>query len=805
MHLIRLEIDNFRVIRQARIDFPDSVTAIVGPNGAGKSSIIEAITWVLYGSPASRTSESGIRATFASADQPCRVSLEFSINDDRYRIERRLVGRTDKAEVALFRNSASESVGVRETVQYVGSLLGLDFRAFRTSFLARQQELNALSDLVPSQRQNHLAGMLGIERLDKIIKRVKDDTKTAKARSETLDDQIRQWSQVADRVGEMTEKVGALAGRAKRANEEAGAARVAQEKAADQFKKWQEIKATWQVQKGTLEAEERSSLETINRLQAARQEEKSLKEARSELDEANRKLVELPALTERLNQLLKAESELARKEATAKKLKAEQNERQKAENELADLLKQSEQIKTEQKKIPDDIAEQRAAAQKKLEEARQSFADLNAIQSNRQADIEQLQKQVGAIETIGDKTVCDRCGRPFGDDIEAVREHIGQEIERLEKAHRAADTELAELRKDGAERREKFEQLEKLVRNRTELTAKLENLDQTIKRLKAQVESAAKRCDELSDEVRALSKVSFDPKTLAEVKANKEALEQVRTKAAQLQGRLERLPQLEQEISELVKRSETAAGKIADLKKKLTELQYDETAFEKAKAKLNEEQQNFEQKQKESISVSKEYELAERELDHALRQAELLKKSKEEAEKLREDHYYGEKIAGLMADFRKHVIARIRPTLASFAGDLVRQMTADRYSLVELDAQYNLRLMDSGEFYDIERFSGGEKDLANLCLRLAISQALTESAGMNQSFIILDEVFGSQDAERRQLIVDALAGLKRSFNQIILITHIEEIKDSVEDLINVRPTGEGWSEVSMGGNGNGTA
>jgi exonuclease SbcC len=107
--------------------------------------------------------------------------------------------------------------------------------------------------------------------------------------------------------------------------------------------------------------------------------------------------------------------------------------------------------------------------------------------------------------------------------------------------------------------------------------------------------------------------------------------------------------------------------------------------------------------------------------------------------------------------------------------------------------------MDYGQYYAVDRFSGGEKDLANLCLRLAISLALTESAGLSRSFIILDEVFGSQDSERKDLIVKALANLKNRFPQILLITHVEELRDRVEELIEVIPTGAGWSEVRVNG------
>ena len=127
------------------------------------------------------------------------------------------------------------------------------------------------------------------------------------------------------------------------------------------------------------------------------------------------------------------------------------------------------------------------------------------------------------------------------------------------------------------------------------------------------------------------------------------------------------------------------------------------------------------------------------------------------------------------------------------------EMTGGKYSLVELDEDYNLQVMDNGAFFGIDRFSGGEKDLASLCLRLAISLALTESAGLDRSFIILDEVFGSQDTGRRELIFEALANLKPRFPQMILITHLEELKHKVETIVEVAPQPGGWSEVRVNG------
>ena len=62
---------------------------------------------------------------------------------------------------------------------------------------------------------------------------------------------------------------------------------------------------------------------------------------------------------------------------------------------------------------------------------------------------------------------------------------------------------------------------------------------------------------------------------------------------------------------------------------------------------------------------------------------------------------------------------------------------------------------------------------------------------------MLDEIFGSQDDTRRELIFEGLAGLTRTFSQVLLVTHIEDVKNRVGALVEVRPNGNGRSTVVM--------
>jgi len=175
------------------------------------------------------------------------------------------------------------------------------------------------------------------------------------------------------------------------------------------------------------------------------------------------------------------------------------------------------------------------------------------------------------------------------------------------------------------------------------------------------------------------------------------------------------------------------------------------------------------------------------------RAAELQKHeaSRKEISRLRETQIYLEKLSLLFSEFRVHLIGRIRPSLSKQTSQLFYQMTAGRYQEIELDEDYALCIYDRGERFPLSRFSGGEIDLANLCFRLAISVEMAQSAKIDQSFIILDEIFGSQDTDRQRMIFDGLGRLKNRFRQIIIISHIDDVKEMAENIISVEvdPTG----------------
>ncbi len=797
MRLISLKISNFRVIKDAHLEFPDKVIGIIGPNGAGKSSIIEAIAWALYGNQAARSGKDEIKSNFESKSSICQVDLTFTINEEKFRVIRRITGKTDRVEVELYRGDASESVGVSETKNYIGELLGLDWSGFKSSFLARQQELNALSDLQPSKRKDHLAGMLGIEKLDKAMQYAKQDTKLYANQTEFLERQLLSASQIEASIKELSQRiVEAAQNEAKGKSKFEVIEKVFKETSAN-FVEQQARKNKWVHFTANLDSSQKSIELFKNRQITNRSEFDELQILQKEKEAISHKLKNHQSLIDEFEQLKEIRSKveyLNQLKNQKKTLLHDIAELQNKDSKTTDTISLKQ---TESKKIPDDIDSQLKEHKHELELTREKYSESKADFDSFNRELAKLQKQLGSIGELGSETICDRCLRPLGNDLPSIKKHLETELELILSQKRAAEAKLEKNKIAGIALKEKLLAIEKDFELKKRLAHELEALAKEKEIFELNLKNLNLRLKEIDGKLSSEKDVSFNEAVFAELQTKVEQAQKNQLRLKQVEGSLERLPKLTEEIKETELKIAEFQKQVEAVHKQIDDLGFSEKGFTELHQLFEEKQVEFENSREEYRQSQNVHLLVKKELEGKLEQKETLKKSEDELEETRTARYHTEKLASLFSEYRSHLISRIRPTLSDLSGRLIAEMTAGKYNMVELDEKYNLRILDYGDYFGVERFSGGEKDLANLCLRLAISLSLTEAAGMARSFIILDEVFGSQDSSRRELIVQSLGNLKNRFPQILLISHLEDIKDKVEMLIEVTPTAAGYSEVRV--------
>jgi exonuclease SbcC len=131
-------------------------------------------------------------------------------------------------------------------------------------------------------------------------------------------------------------------------------------------------------------------------------------------------------------------------------------------------------------------------------------------------------------------------------------------------------------------------------------------------------------------------------------------------------------------------------------------------------------------------------------------------------------------------EFDKYVADHVGPLLAETTERLLSQVTEGKYDRVRFDENYGIEVYDGDESFRLEGFSGGERDVVALCARLAMSELVGSAALRPPRFLVLDEVFGSLDGERRGQLLGTLGSLASSghFQQVFIISHVDDVQQS---------------------------
>jgi exonuclease SbcC len=114
----------------------------------------------------------------------------------------------------------------------------------------------------------------------------------------------------------------------------------------------------------------------------------------------------------------------------------------------------------------------------------------------------------------------------------------------------------------------------------------------------------------------------------------------------------------------------------------------------------------------------------------------------------------------------------------------------------DLKETLDILISDTAGVRNYEMYSGGEAFRVNFALRLALSEILAQRKGARLQTLVIDEGFGSQDTQGRQRLIEAINLVKNDFAKILVITHLDELKDAFPTRIEVEKTDRG-SEIHV--------
>lgn len=805
MRLRSLELRNYRrYLGHHEIVFPEGVVGLLGPNGAGKSTLIEALAWAFYGQAAARTSAEGLRSSTVSTSEPVSVAVEFELAGEVYRVVRSLKGKGLTAEALLHRGNEQLAEGAKDVSAAIARRLGLDWRSFYTTIFTRQKELNAFSALTHTERKGMVERLLGVSLLDEVVRKIRETNRHTASRledrrSRTVDEAGRSKLELLQERKEMLQERGA------RLAEERVDLDIGVLRAKDSL---QQAKTAWRAAQQNKErhhARDKLLAQSRARAHAAKE---ALTALRQRLKGLETQEEELTRMESHLAGLADAKRALQDHERSKEKL----NRRTRLKEELERLVIQRQKkeeyrdsVKSELESKPDPTPQLRRLSEHRHEvvatrdELVHKIGDLQGEAKALEGQSSSVRLHLQQIETLGAKGNCPACERPLEehqpnlvvkyrrqlDDNTVAQGQLRARKDDLEKELDEASARLRELKRQE-------DRYNSIRADSAGLKARLDGLKVELAGFEESIKTAENELAELVD-------LKFDNSGFEEARARVEDLQKLAGTVEELKKATANRPKLESELSMLEHQEAQALFEIDEHERALAELAFNDGAhallekeYTSALDHLRRAEVNLAGHEARRVSVQMELETTLTDLNE---QNEWLREIRE----IETDGAYHGRLEELFKSFREHLLSRVAPSLAGYTSELIGPLTQGRYTQVQVDSStYEIKMYDGAQAYPIARFSGGETDLVNLALRLAISRLLAERSGAELNLIILDEIFGSQDDQRRMAIMAGLQNLGHRFGQIILITHIDQIKELVERALRVEETPEGGARVIEG-------
>ncbi|NIR45655.1 MAG: SMC family ATPase [Gemmatimonadetes bacterium] len=784
MRLLRVTLENFRQHPDTQLELRSGLTGIIGPNGSGKTTILEAIAWAIYGTQAIRGTKDTLRFNRAPGRSLVRAELEFELRGERLRVVR------SPKTAELYRSETPEPIaaGTTEVTRQLTRRLGMTRREFYNTYFTGQKQLQVLAGMGPTDRARFLSQVLGYERLRAAQDLVGGQRKVLRGQVEELTRALGDREKLeADR--EAAEE------RLKDANAALGAAETRSGEAAAGFA---DVEPLWTELQEKRERHQDLSGELRilgTRLERVIKDEKEteaelarLADAAGELERLRAEAAPLSALREEESKLRELADAEARRQALTRQLE-EQRERVVA---LSKRIAEQEKNARDRDELKEKLAEQEAECErleKKREEAAASWQrdkqEVNAQLRILLDQAKELEEQIEGLEKEGPDGTCPTCRRPLGAEYEEVLTLVRNQYEEVVQDGKWYRKREKQLESEPAEVAEARERLARSRQGLERLVSKLADAESALAQtasLKSELGAEEERARKLAGAVAALPD-GYDADRHAEVRRGIERLSELEKKITQLETRLERRPQLRSEMAEAQEEERQIRAQIEELEASREGLAFSEEEYREVGAKFEAARVTLE-------AARLDVERARTELEGARAGAEAARMAEKEHRQLEASITAREKELRLhndlyraLGELRHELNDRVRPELSEIASVFLAELTDGRYNRLEIGPDYDVVVLDEGDEKPV--ISGGEEDLANLVLRLAISQMIADRAGQTLSLLIFDEVFGGLDDQRRESVVRLLQRLQDRFEQVILITHIESIRDGMDQVVRV--------------------
>jgi exonuclease SbcC len=821
------------------------LACISGQNGAGKSSLLDAITWSLFGEARGKSNDViNINADVKAAE----VALTFQYEGNTYRVQRTLP--RNKSTMLEFQLKNGEGwrplteKTTRDTQARIEQTLRLDYETFVNASFFLQGKADQFTQQNASKRKDVLSNILGLEVWEEYKNRTAEKRKLIERDVDEIDGRI------AEIDAELSEEE---IRKTRLAELEAGLtqltiARTAQESVLENIRKNaallnEQRKLTSTLQAGlertrtalaslesrlaAKQADRASYADLVNRAKEIESAYKEWQNLRKDLEEWDKVALEVHEHEkERAPLLERIAAEKARLEEERRSLVAEEEEISDQSSAISGLSGDIEKA-TKSLHAAEENISRRTNLESERNAGRERQAALKVENETLKAEMNQLKERIETLKSAEGAT-CPLCGQ------ELSKEHRKSTLKQLEEEgkekgdqYRANQKETTDLAKQVASYELQVTQLSSAENERIRYTSEISQLTERLERLQALAKewetSGRKRLKEVEKVLennkyaveeqkqlakldKELTKLGYDVSAHDEARQKEIDLRSVDEEHSNLKSAKEVSKQIEGEIQNIEEEKRKRKEEVDEQQK-----QYEAAAS--ALAQAESQSPNLDIAERELFKLREDENKARMELGGAQQRVDILKtlrtrkadfaKEREELQQRIVQHKTLERAFG-KDGVPALLIEQALPEIEAKANDLLDRLTNSQMMIEfvtqekykddkrkDLRETLEIRIKDGAGERNYEMYSGGEAFRINFALRLALSEILAQRKGARLQTLVIDEGFGSQDELGRQRLIEAINLVKNDFAKILVITHLDELKDAFPTRIEVEKTERG--------------
>ena len=844
---LRLTLRNFMCYRDdvPTLDLESiHVACLCGDNGHGKTALLDAMTWALWGRARAGTQEELIH----QGRLDMYVELDFQSRGQRYRVIRRYSrsGRTRQGHPLLELQVVTEdgatplTEGVsRETQARITDLIHMDYETFINTAFLKQGDADRFTTSTPSKRKETLAEVLDLSFYGKLEERAKERAREAQMESAKVDSEV-EWRtrEIARRPQDEENLAGVIAALERIDREVAAQGQVVDRLGSsvrllrERRNELADIHSGLSAKQNDIRLLETQVGELASRVgayesavateQQTRQGFEELQDLRTDqalLDRALGRKNELDAERFRLDREIAVQHE--RLSANVAYLRtAIDRDRPRAESlgaiesRIAGLVQEETDVQHSRERLD----RQRVDLQKTADRMR----DLEVEKTHVLSEMADTRKKFDMLER-GD-SLCPLCNQALGP---GGKDHLRREYETLGRKSRGLyDANSVEIETRTSEHKE----LAALVSSgETEVDAAVRRIDRTrasleserdaAEKARAEVDRAAVEFERLERTVSERDFAHEERKLLEALDADLAALEydaerhrSVRERSAalapydELHRRLleavEKLGPERESLSSVREVLQRRQQEVVDAKQRGASLQNELATLELDESRLAEAESQAAQLDAQRSRALGDRAVLEQQIRRAVELEQELEAYERDRRRLADDKAIYDELATAFGKngVQALIIETAIPQLEVDSNEVLMRLTENRMSLKlqlqkgrrdrrgQPSEELDIRIADEVGTRSYETFSGGEAFRINFALRIALSRLLARRAGAPLPTLLVDEGFGSQDSAGQERLVEAIRSIQDDFEKILVITHVEQIKEAFPVRIEVTKT-----------------